>query len=504
MLQIQDRVRNVSLKDLFPKGQFVGAPDIQVNSCCGDPRSCQPGDAFFALVGAEDDGHDYVRQAIERGASAVVAERLLPIKVPQCIVRHSHEAYGRVCQALAGDPSGTIRTVGVTGSNGKTVTSLLIASIFKAAKQNVGTFSTLGSSDGCKIGAAIPAFPAAPELADWLARTAANGCENAVLEVSSEGLAQRRMAGMELDAAVVTNLRRDHVDDHGSLLNLRKLKGRVFDHLKPHGFAVLNADDPASQPYIAKINRPAITFGMRARAEIMATVLERHSSEQTFLLTAGNEAIPVRSRMIGDHHVYNCLAAAAVGLVLGVDLPTVVRGLESVDFVPGRMERIECGQDFGVFTDYARTPDALEASLKALRQVTRGRVICVFGAEGDKDHALRPQLGRVVERLSNYNVITNHNPRHDEPLQIVHDILDGYTHPEKAHVLPDRAKAIQWALSQARPGDSVLIAGKGDEDFQHLGSKRHAWDDREIARTWLYEQADASNDKPSHGFRIVG
>ena len=384
------------------------------------------------------------------------------------------------------------------------MTALLIAAIFKAAKQNVGTFSTLGSTDGCKIGSALPHFPSPPELADWFARTAANGCENAVLEVSCEAMAQRRLAGVELDAAVLTNLRRDHADDHGSLLNVRKLKGRMFDQLKPHGFAVLNADDPASQSFISKLRRPAITFGMQARAEIMATVLERHSSEQTFLLTAGNEAIPVRSRMIGDHHIYNCLAAAAVGLVLGVDLPTVVRGLESIDFVPGRMERIECGQEFSVFVDYARTPDALNASLKALRTVMRGRVICVFGAEGEKDQALRPQLGRVVERLSQYNVITNHNPRHEEPLEIVHDILDGYAHPGKAHVLPDRAKAIAWALSQARPGDAVLIAGKGDENVQLVGNKRAKWDDRELVRTWLYEQAKASNGESSHGFRIVG
>lgn len=501
MLQTQSR--GISLREVLSSANFVSCPDIRATSCCGDPRTCQPGDLFVALTEAEHDGHDYVRQAIERGAAAVVAERLLPVNVPQCIVRNSHDAYGRICQALAGNPSRHLQTIGVTGSNGKTVTSMLLASIFKAARQSVGTFSSLGSTDGHQISSAKSLANSTPELADWLARTAANGCDHAVLELSSVGLAQRRLAGVELDAAVLTNLRRDHADEHGSLMNLRKIKGRIFDHLKPHGFAVVNADDPASQHFISKINQPLITFGMRARAEIMATVLERHASEQTFLLTAGNEAIPVRSRMIGDQHVYNCLAAAAVGLVLGLDIATVVRGIESIDFVPGRLERIECGQPFSVFVDCAQTPDALTASLKALRQVTSGRVICVFGAEGDCDHETRPQLGRVIERLSNYSVLTNNNPRHEEPLQIVHDILDGYANAKTAHVLPDRAEAIYWALSQARPGDAVLIAGKGDQDQQIVGGKRYKWDDRELARSWLYDHA-FGNGEATHGLRIVG
>ena len=506
MHSTHDRIRGVSLRELLPKAKFLGGPDIRVTSVCSDAARCRPGDLYVALLTSEDDGHDHVHKAIRRGATAVLCERLVAASVPMCFVPNTHSALGRVCQKLAGSPSDSLRMIGVTGSNGKTVTSILVASILAAAQQRVGVLSSIGYSDGGETAAAPVTTPSPPELADWLARMNANGCENAVVEVSSEGLAQHRTAGVQFDAAILTNIRRDHVDEHGSAANYRRMKFRLLRQLKPHGFAVLNADDPGSQSLLAKIDRPVLTFGMNSSAEVMATVLERHSSEQTFLLTAGNESIPVCTRMIGDHHVYNCLAAAALGLVLGLDLTTVARGLEQVEYVPGRLERIECGQSFSVFVDHARTPDSLAASLKAVRQTTRGRVICAFGAEGETLKERRAELGHVVERAAHRCVITNQNPRHDEPLQIAHDILDGFSNPEKAHILPDRAEAIYWALSKARPGDAVVIAGKGDEDFQTLGSHRYAWDDRAIVRDWLYTRAadDETDRKPNHGLRIVG
>jgi UDP-N-acetylmuramoyl-L-alanyl-D-glutamate--2,6-diaminopimelate ligase len=310
-------------------------------------------------------------------------------------------------------------------------------------------------------------------------------------------LARRQTAGIELDAAVLTNVRRDHLDEHGSLLNYRRAKGRIFKQLKPHGFAVLNADDPASRHFLSKLECPVLTVGMKNPAELTARVIERCLGEQTFLLTAGNESVPVCTRMIGDQHVENCLAAAAVGLVFGLDLETVVRGLEKVDRVPGRMERLECGQPFGVFVDGARTPDALAAGLQTLRQVTEGRVICVYGAPGERAVETRPLLGRAAERYAHTTIITNDNPRHEDSLSIAHDILDGYQHPERARLLPDRAKAIAWALDQARPGDAVLIAGKGSEAFQLVGNTRRPFDDREIACRRLYGAEPIDDERPA-------
>jgi UDP-N-acetylmuramoyl-L-alanyl-D-glutamate--2,6-diaminopimelate ligase len=310
-----------------------------------------------------------------------------------------------------------------------------------------------------------------------------------VVEVSSHALAEYRTAGIAFDAAVLTNVRRDHLDLHQSVTNYRRVKGRLLSQLSPEGFAVINADDPASGSYLRQLNNPVLTVGQHRPAELTATIIERHRSEQTFLLEAGQDTVPVRTQMIGDHHVTNCLLAAAVGLIYGVDLATVVRGLERVERVSGRLERIECGQPFGVFVDYARTPDTLATALRSLRRVTPGRVICVFGAEGGRETDQRPMLGRVVERAADIGIITNNNPGHEQPLAIAHDILDGYERPARAHILPDREKAISWALSQAETGDSVLVAGKGDECVQRLGEELCYFDDRELVRTWLYDRA---------------
>jgi UDP-N-acetylmuramoyl-L-alanyl-D-glutamate--2,6-diaminopimelate ligase len=231
---------------------------------------------------------------------------------------------------------------------------------------------------------------------------------------------------------------------------------------------------------------PLITVGMRTTAQLQARVLERCASEQTFLLTAGQECVPVRTRTMGDQFVHCCLSAAAVGLVMGLDLTTIVRGLESLDYVPGRLERIECGQEFSVLVDHAQTPSALALSLHALRQVTTGRVICVYGATQWQDMEQRAAMGRVAERGAHVGVITSNNPGHEPPLEIAHDILSGFKSPGKSHIIPDRMKAIHWALSEAQPGDAVIITGKGDEPFQTLGNRQIHFDDRKITRRWLH------------------
>jgi UDP-N-acetylmuramoyl-L-alanyl-D-glutamate--2,6-diaminopimelate ligase len=314
-----------------------------------------------------------------------------------------------------------------------------------------------------------------------------NGCTHGVMEVSSHALDQSRVAGISFDVACVTNVRRDHLDYHRSLRDYSLAKSRLLEHLAGDGFAVINADDPTSAAYLAQIGTPVLTIGMRSAAEISGALLEQYPSEQTFLLTAGDETVPVRTRMIGVHHVYNCLMAAAVGLAYGIELPTVVRGLEAVEHVPGRLERIECGQPFGVFVDYAHTPDALTGALQTLRRVVEGRLICVFGAGGDRDRGKRSLMGRAVEADADLPVLTSDNPRNEDPQTIAEDILRGFHRPEDVPVILDRAAAICWALAEARPGDCVLIAGKGHENYQIVGNQRIALDDREIARTWLYE-----------------
>ncbi|MCY2995748.1 MAG: UDP-N-acetylmuramoyl-L-alanyl-D-glutamate--2,6-diaminopimelate ligase [Planctomycetota bacterium] len=484
-MQIAHRAQGVSLRKLLPDSRFLGDRDIRIHSCSGNPRGVRPGDLFVALQTGDFDGHDQVGEALQRGAAAVLAERMLSIDAPLCVVPDSREAFGQICQELAGQPARRLRTVGVTGTNGKTTTSLLIASVLRAGSQATGVLTGMFYDDTEDQVTATRTTPQAPELADWLSRMAAHDCRNAVLEVSSRALAEKRTAGVAFDVAVVTNVRREHLDYHGSLQNYRRMKTRLLQQLKPQGFAVINADDPASRQWLKHLDCPVLTFGLHSSAEVMASVVERFAGEQTILLTAGHETAAVQTRMFGDHHVYNCLAAAAVGLGSGLDLPTIARGLEALQQIPGRLEPVVCGQPFGVYVDYGRSPDALAVSLRALRQVTTGRVICLYGADAARDPAERPLLGRVVERNAQLGIIANNNPRHEEPLQIAHDILDGYERPARAHILPDRAEAIRWALGEARTGDAVLISGKGDQQSQVIGGEEQFFDDREVAQEWL-------------------
>ena len=478
-----------SLRTLIPEAEFLGADDIRPLRCTSDSRRVRPGDLFAALPGDQFDGHQFIDEAVRRGASSILCERApADLTIPCGVVPHVRHAYGRVCQALAGNPSQQLKLIGITGTNGKTTTSCLIASVLLKAGHRVGVAGTLGYFDGLEIEPATHTTPPADVLAPLLARMVTNECTHATLEISSHALAQCRIAGVRLDVACVTNVSRDHLDYHGSLNEYRQAKSKLFDNLAPEGFAVVNADDAIAAGFLRNFAGPALTIGIDKPAEITATAFEQCPSEQTFLLTAGSDTVPVRTRMIGTHHIYNCLTAAAVGLTYGIDLMTVVAGLEAVDYVPGRLQRIECGQPFGVFIDYAHTPDALTAALKSLRQVISGRLICVFGAGGDRDRQKRPLMGREAERLADCVVLTSDNPRSEDPLEIVDEILEGFRQPPAAHVIIDRSDAIHWALAHAQPGDCVLIAGKGHEDYQIIGDERIALDDRTIAESWLYAQ----------------
>ncbi|MBN2218247.1 MAG: UDP-N-acetylmuramoyl-L-alanyl-D-glutamate--2,6-diaminopimelate ligase [Pirellulales bacterium] len=484
-----DRQCRSHLRTLFPEATLVGSGDVEVRACVCDSRRVEPGDLYVAIVGTRHDGHEFIAEAIHRGCAAVLSERPLPeATVPVCVVADTRDAYGRLCQALAGDPSRHVKTIGVTGTNGKTTTSCLIARMFTHAGFRTGLLGTLGYFDGDRCDDAAWTTPPADRMADYLSRMVANECDYAVMEISSHALAQSRLAGVQLDALCVTNVRRDHLDYHKTIEDYRSAKAKSLDYLAPEGLAVVNADDPTSAALLSKIDGPVLSVGIHAAAEITATVVERHLSEQTFLLTAGNDTIPVRTRMIGLHHVYNCLEAAAIGLAQGLDLPSVVRGLEAVDYIPGRLQRIECGQPFGVFVDYAHTPDALSGCLRALRSVVGGRLICVFGAGGDRDREKRPLMGRAVEENSDLAILTNDNPRNEPPAAILGDLLSGFARPSAVQVIADRREAIHFALDSARPGDCVLIAGKGHEQHQIIGDERLPLDDYEIAASWLYEQ----------------
>lgn len=500
MSTIHERA-SISLAHLFPAAQFTRG-EIVAHSVCTSAEKCQPGDLFVGVLHADGDSHDDAWEAVKNGAIAVLCERILPVKVPQCIVPDTREALGRVCQALAGNPTDELRTIGVVGTRGKTVVSMLIAAMFEAAGEACGVISSIGLSDSREQVITPCSTPRAPKLANWLQRMTLAGAQSAVVELSSRALAERRASGMELDAVVMTNMKRSEQQWHGTEENVRRANLRALEMLKPGGFAVFSADDVDSEAEMNKLDLPVLTFGLFGDAQVTATVIERCPSEQTFLLQAGNESILVRTAMIGDHHVQNCLAAAATGLALGMDLSTIVRGLESVKFVPGRLQRIECGQSFSVFVDNARSPADLAMSLRTLRQAGTGRIICVMGCPGGKNKEDRPRIGHVLDRGTQLSIITSDDPRHEQPLQIAHDILDGHERPHLTHTIPNRTRAIEFALASARPGDTVLIAGKGDRRTQRIGSGVQPHDDCEVARRWLYAQATPVQTRPQ--LRVFG
>lgn len=477
----------VSLRALLAEAQFCGVSDIHVQSCCAEADQVRRGDLFVAAPGPGHDGHRDLAEAVSRGAKAVLAQRPLAASgLPVCVVPDPRAAYGRVCQALMNHPSTHLRVVGVTGTSGKTSTALLAASVLGQGDHSCGFIGSLGYTDGQVMAPATDTTPPPPVLARWLARMVAGGCSHAIVEVSCRALAEARVAGIAFDSVCVTNVRRS--DQFDSQVDYRKTKARLLEHLAPDGVVVLNADDPVAASWLSHIDGPALTVGLDVEAELTATVVDRCASEQTFLLTSGSETIPVRTRIIGDQHVSNCLVATALGLVYGVDLAAAVRGLEAVQRLPGRMERIDCGQPFGVVVDVADTPDTLATTLTALREVTRERLLCVLGAGSHPTARAAAAFGPVVERLADLAVVTRADRQCRRCRQSAAALVEAI--PGGASVIADRAEAIAWALEQARPGDTVLVAGKPHAADHDQPPEVGPFDDRAFVRQYLYELGD--------------
>jgi UDP-N-acetylmuramoyl-L-alanyl-D-glutamate--2,6-diaminopimelate ligase len=447
---------------------------------------------FVAIAEADNDGHDHASEAARKGAAAVICERPLPVfDVPLVVVQDSRIAYGRLCQALVGNPSQQLKVIGVTGTHGKTTVARLLTSIFRAAGGSAGTLDSFGYWDGMNDRPAAGLCP--PLLARSLAQMNASGASHAVVEVSSRELSRHVLAGVTLDAVCITHVGKNHISWHGSLANYRQAKRRIFDYMDPDAFAILNADDPTSVEMLSDLNRPALTYGLRLPSEITAQIIEQHINEQLFVLSAGDDSVGVRTALIGDHHVYNCLAAAATALTYGVELPDIARGLEAVDRLPGRMERVMRGQDFAVLVDAADSPDSLRECLRTARRNTSGRLICVFGAHTDCDPTSLPAIGRVIGAMADVAIVTSQGG-HDSSHRSCLELRSGFADPRKARVVVDRAEAIACGLSEARAGDTVVIAGMGnrphtpDEDGLFI-------DDCELARRALEANSIATSQQ---------
>ncbi len=478
----------VSLRRLLPSASFVGCGDILVRDATDRSDCCRPGVLFAARPGTRTHGREFVGEALSRGASALLVDfPVAEAAVPQCVTPDVRRAYSLLCHALHGQPSRRLHVVGVTGTNGKSTTCWLVRSILQAAGKPCGVLGTIEYHDGRTGQPSSLTTPEPKTFFAWLHQMAEAGTRYAAVELSSHALDQDRVAGLTLRVAVVTNVTHDHLDYHGCFEAYAAAKAKILDLCAGDGVAVLNRDDPAAWSLRRQVPSgvDVLSYGLSEQADVRARILSRSLTGSRFELQLGRERVEVQTQLPGDHNVQNCLAAAAAAWRLGLSLADVAAGVAALTTVPGRLERVDCGQPFAVLVDYAHTPDALARCLRHLRTVTPGRLLCVFGAGGDRDRLKRPELGRAASQ-ADVVVVTSDNPRSEPPEKIIEEILQGVdTSRCECHVEPDRRAAIDWVLRQAQPGDCVLIAGKGHETEQVVGNRRLPFDDRQVVRELL-------------------
>lgn len=476
----------VNLRRLFPQASFVGCGDLRVTFATERSGESRPNCLFAVIRGTRHDGNEFVNEAISRGATALLVDLpLAHVSVPQCVVPDVRKAYAELWCALMAQPSHHLGLAGVTGTNGKTTTTWLIRSILRAAGHETGLLGTIEYHDGAVGDRSTLTTPDSADLSQRLAAMVSRGTTHAAIELSSHALDQRRTAGTLLDAAVITNITQDHFDYHGTFEAYRASKLRIFESLKASGLAIVNVDDPGSRSCLAESPGPVVTYGLEHSADVTAVIHEATLRGTTFRISMHGESVVVETPLIGRHNVSNCLAAAAVASHFGVNCEQIARGIAALQCVPGRMEPVDAGQPFRLFVDYAHTEDALRRAVQALRPLTSGRILCVFGAGGDRDKSKRPLLGRAAT-LADLAVVTSDNPRSEDPQAIIGDILAGFEgHRRQPCVEPDRKSAIRWAIQHACAGDTVLIAGKGHETEQIIGTRKDHFDDREVVRECL-------------------
>jgi UDP-N-acetylmuramoyl-L-alanyl-D-glutamate--2,6-diaminopimelate ligase len=462
-------------------GQIRGDAGVAVREAAYDSREVPAGAMFFCIPGGTADGHAFAADALAAGAVAIVVERWLGLDAPQVLVPSVRRANGPMSSAIFGHPARALTTVGVTGTNGKTTTTFLLEAAFRRLGLRPGVIGTTGAR---LDGEPIPldrTTPEAPDLQRLLARMREAGVRAVAMEVSSHALAQDRVGGLRFDVAAFTNLTRDHLDLHASMEGYFAAKAGLFT--PTHAVrAVVNADDSWGRRLLEAPHVPTATFAVDRDADLRATNVIADAAGLAF----GCEGIEVRSHLRGRFNVTNCLAALAAVGALGLDVPTAALGLGDVAQVPGRMESIEAGQDFLVVVDYAHTPDSIRNVLRGARSLADGRVLIVFGCGGDRDRDKRPEMGRVATTEADLAIITDDNPRSEDPAAIIEQIRAGARDGAGAFLVErDRRRAIRTAFAEARSGDIVVIAGKGHEPYQEVGGRLVPFDDRSVAREEL-------------------
>jgi len=482
-MRLRDLLNSIS--DAHWDQRFAG---LSVSGISCDSREDQPG-LFVAVSGAKFNGADFIRDAIDRGAIAVaLAAKPRGFRIPDDIAvietPDPKRFLRQVTERFYGNPSSLLKTVGITGTNGKTTITYLLESIIRADRKQCAVIGTVNYRIGDQVVQSKNTTPGYLENQRALWQLTLMDVPFCVMEVSSHALEQGRVDGIGFAAAVFTNLTQDHLDFHEDMEQYFQAKALLFKGLSAGAAAVINTDDEYGRRMKALSRGPVTTYGIDAQAQVMARNIRYDLEGSTFDIVLGEDTLPVRTKLIGKHNVYNILAAAACAQALGFSPVIIRKGIEAVKHVPGRLEPVGGAQGFSVFIDYAHTEDGLVNVLKSLREVGKGRIIVVFGCGGDRDRDKRPKMGRAVCGLADHAIVTSDNPRSEDPQAIINAITAGFT-KNNFEVCPDRQEAIGRALGAARGGDIVLLAGKGHEDYQILKDKTIPFNEREIVEKFL-------------------
>ena len=468
----------------------LGSPDpVEVRDLAYDAREVTPGAAFFAVPGQRADGHDFAELAVRNGASVLVVERAVEPQVPQLVVPSARAAMATAADVFFGEPTRELEVAGVTGTSGKTTTAFLLYAVLEAAGRRPGLLGTVEKRVGSEVRPVVRTTPEAIDLQRTFREMLDRGNRSVALEASSHASALHRLDRVRFDALVFTNLSQDHLDFHETMEEYFAAKRRLFTGAAPPPAAV-NVGDPWGRRLadeLADVSRaPLLTFGLTEDAEIRPDDLELGPAGAAF--TAGG--VEIRSRLRGRFNVENVLGVIAAAILLDIDEEEIAAGVAALDGVPGRFEAVDEGQPFSVVVDYAHKPDALDNVLRTARELADGRVVVVFGAGGDRDRQKRPLMGKVARDLADVVIVTSDNPRSEDPLAIIQDVLQGTG--IDVEIDPDRRSAIGRAVELAQPGDIVVIAGKGHEQGQEIAGEKLPFDDRIVVGEALRRERQRS------------
>ncbi|MFS0861389.1 UDP-N-acetylmuramoyl-L-alanyl-D-glutamate--2,6-diaminopimelate ligase [Fredinandcohnia sp. 179-A 10B2 NHS] len=485
-MRLQDLLAN--LHDFTAKG----TANPVITSLEMDSREVKQGSLFFCVKGNTFDGHAFSKQAVDNGAAAIIAERNLDVTIPVIIVRDSRRVMAILADAFFNHPTQKLHLIGVTGTNGKTSITHIIEQIFQSVGRKTGLIGTMYTKIGNRRIDMVNTTPESLLLQRSFKQMVDEQVETAVMEVSSHALDLGRVHGCDFDIAVFSNLTQDHLDYHQSMHEYRRVKGLLFaslgnrfEHKRPK-FAVLNADDKASREYLKSTAATIITYGINQTSDIMARNIEMNSAGTAFDLETPVGKYKITMNLVGLFSVYNVLAAIAVCVVSGIPLQSIVNAVERVKGVPGRFELVNQGQNYTVIVDYAHTPDSLENVLNTVKQFSQGKILLVVGCGGDRDRSKRPIMAQIATKYADIPIFTSDNPRLENPIQILEDMENGVK-GESFFTIPDREKAIKYAISKAVKGDIIIIAGKGHESYQIIGNQTYEFDDRLVAARAIKE-----------------